>query len=127
MKSDEKVCSLEEYFLSRDIDLTKDKQSLLEDDNLLNIAATAWGANQDGIQAVIEDRMQKIRHEIIFSCTPYELIPLREKLVVLAQLLEDFENAHIENTKRVQKNAEESEEGETKDTKDEEVDNEVNI
>lgn len=105
-----KVVTLQEYLLNQQVDLSTKKPDILDDTELLSKSASAWTKEQEGIRATIENRMQKIREQLIFSATPYETLPKREALAELAALLSDFEANKQESAKRAEKREEEAEE-----------------
>lgn len=101
---------LQQYLLTQKVDLSTKKPDILENDELLGKSASAWTKEGEGIKATIENRMQKIRQELIFSATPYEVLPKREALAELATLLADFEANAQESAKRAEKREEQAEE-----------------
>lgn len=92
--------TLQEYLLTQKIDITKRTPGVLESDDALVKASTAWETNQEGIRLVIEGRMQKIRDELILTCTPYEVLEFRRVLLELGSVLEDFEKFKEEASRR---------------------------
>src|SRR4051812_10146397 len=90
---------LEHYLLDRELqepDRDIDRE-ILETPDLLAKAATAWSHGKEGIRLVVRSRLMKIRQELLFKAVPQEVMVLRQSLVELAALLDDFErysNAH---------------------------------
>ena len=119
----EKVVDLQQYLLTQKVDLAKKKPSILEDTELLSKSATAWTNGEEGIRATIENRMQQLREELIFSCTPYEQLPKREALAELAALLSDFEANKLESKKRAELREEQAEEAPVEEEVQPETDN----
>lgn len=64
---------------------------ILDQDELLGSVAQAWTTNGDAIRAVVRQRLSKIRTALVMTATPYEVLPLRQALVEVAAILEDFE------------------------------------
>lgn len=84
---------LEKYLLERGLhepDRELDRE-ILETPDLLAKAHTAWSHGKEGIHLVVRSRLMKIREELIFRCVPQEVPVLRQALVEVASLLDDFE------------------------------------
>lgn len=99
--------SLSSYLIARKVDLRVHKLDLSVQDGAVEKAATAWKNNEEGIRAVIENRMQKIRENLIFDCLPEEVTVKRDILVELALVISDFEKASEESKKRAETHVEE--------------------
>lgn len=101
---------LNEYLLSKGVDLSVHKPDITELGDAVEKASTAWTNNKEGIKAIVENRMQKLREEIIFSCVPQELLVKREALVELSKIFGDFEACVQESKKRAENKESEAEE-----------------
>lgn len=95
-----KVVSLEEYLLNSELDLSTEKPKLMDRDEGVTAAATAWQTSEAGIRAVIESRAMELRHKILFTCLPVELPSLRERLVELSEVIKLFKTAVPEAERR---------------------------
>jgi hypothetical protein len=104
--------NLQEYLLSTGVDITKRRPGVLESDEVLAKVSTAWSNNEEGIRAVIEERMQAIRDDLILSCLPVEVLELRRSLLELGQLLDDFVKYHAEAERRSEEHGKQKEEAE---------------
>lgn len=96
--------SLEQYLLSRE--LTEPDRDLdteiLDTPELLSKAAAAWLDSKEGIRLVVRSRLMKVRQELIFTAIPQEVPVLRQALLELANLLDDFERYANENARRIE-------------------------
>ena len=99
-KDKPKVDSLEQFLLNCEVDLSKEKPQLLQQEEGLVNAADAWTQSEAGIRAVVESRAMELRHQILFTCQPVELPALRERLVELGQVITLFKSAK-ENASRL--------------------------
>lgn len=96
--------SLEQYLLARGLsepDRDLDTE-ILETPELLAKAAAAWVDSKEGIRLVVRSRLLKIRQELIFDAIPQEVPVLRQAVMELAGLLEDFERFAAENARRIE-------------------------
>lgn len=118
----DKEVGLKEYLLNREVDFMVVKPKMLDDGERLAKAATAWTTNEEGIRVILEHRMEEIREEILLTCTPYELLSLRDRLAELATIIEDFDKAVTESAKRAEKREEEAEEEPPKEEEEEPAD-----
>ena len=80
---------------------------ILDQEELLVAVARAWTTDGDAIRAVIRERLKEIRNKLVMSATPYEVLPLRQALVEVAAILEDFERYTAEADARRKKDNEE--------------------
>lgn len=87
------MLNLEKYLLERKLhepDRDLDRE-ILETPDLLAKAHTAWDHGKEGIRLVVRSKLMKIRKELIFKAVPQETVVLRQALVEIASLLDDFE------------------------------------
>jgi len=101
---------LERYLYNRGIEITGRQKPLeiSEDAELLNAVAGAWTSDKEAIQAVVRARIDVLREKLICTALPQEVVVLRNAMVELAGILEDFENIHAEFSER-EKNKPEAE------------------
>lgn len=98
---------LEKYLLDRGLsepDRELDRE-ILETPELLAKAATAWSHGKEGILLVVRSRLMKIRQELLFKAVPQEVMVLRQALVEVASLLDDFERYSEANTRGIEQSA----------------------
>ena len=100
------ITGLEEYLLSQNVDITAHKVEITLDEERLHKAAKAWTSEEEGIRAVVENRMQKIRDRILLRAKPQELLVLREALVELAHIFDDFSTCTAEVARRAEEKRE---------------------
>lgn len=117
-----KVDSLEQALLNAEVDLTYDKPRIMDTEEGLVNAATAWTNNEQGIRAVLESRAMELRHKILFTCTPVELPALRERLVEIANIIKSFKDVSAEAERRAKlKDEEQTEQQEAAEVEEEET------
>ena len=93
---------LEQYLLERGINIHESKldpKITESDEKLANIAGT-WASGNEEIKMVIRARMAQIRERIIVNALPVEVPVLRQALVELAGVIEDFEKYTAEFEER---------------------------
>lgn len=102
--TDKKQQTLSDYLKSRDIQFPQTQVDLFQEGEqgaeALKNAAQAWSSNEAGIRAVIEHRVGKIRSELLLKAAPEEVIVLRQSLVELVSILDDFKQATAEFKRR---------------------------
>ena len=108
--------TLEQYLRQYKVDLTVYKPSVYDDDNIMALASQAWTDHEQAIRAVIEFRMREIRRKMLFKCDTYDLMPLRQSLKELTDVLVEFERIKQECKRKSLKHSEESEEEEIQET-----------
>jgi len=89
--------NLSKYLLERGVNITSNDldPKITEDTVLLGKVAGAWKTNKEEITAVIQARMNRIREDLILNCIPQETVVLRQVLVELAGIIDDFEKELI--------------------------------
>lgn len=95
---------LEKYLLERELSIphTDLDAEILSSPEKLQCVAGVWvGEGKKGIKLAVEARIMKLREEIELRAPPQEVIVLRQSIVDLASLLEDFENYAQENERRI--------------------------
>lgn len=75
-------------------------QEILNDDEVLARVAGAWQSNYSAIEAVIKARIYAIVVEMVMSAYPQEVIVLRQSMVEIAKILEDFKKYNEEHLRR---------------------------
>ena len=103
--------TIEQYLNQYKIDLSIHKSGIYDDDTKLSEAAQAWASHRQAIIDVIEYRMRDIRKRILFTCTTYDLMPLRQSLKELVSVLVEFDRIKQENARRAKDRAKKTEEG----------------
>lgn len=101
---------LERYLYNRRVDINDGKKPLeiSENEALLAEVAGAWKTDKNAIQAVVRARLDALREKLIFSALPQEVPVIRQAMVELAGVLEDFETVYNEYANReAQKGTEE--------------------
>lgn len=95
---------LEKYLFKRKLtepDRDLDRE-ILETPDLLAKVHTAWDHGKEGIRLVVRSRLMRIRQELIFRALPQEMVVLRQALVELASLLDDFERYSEANKRGIE-------------------------
>jgi len=82
--------SLSEFLKKRGLDLSTPKTPIVDNTEKLEQAAEAWSTHESGIRAVIEERINEVRTELLLDAMPEEVIVLRQSLVELAKVLDQF-------------------------------------
>lgn len=93
---------LEKYLYNRGIEISGRQKPLeiSEDADLLTRVAGAWTSDKEAIQAVVRARIDVLREKIICTALPQEVVVIRDSMIELAGILEDFEKIHAEFTER---------------------------
>jgi len=92
------MIELEKYLFERE--LTEDKfKGKLDSLEELQKVATLWNNNKDTIKLMVLKKIEVIKNRIVYDAVPQETIVLRQSIVELAGLLDDFESctSQIEN------------------------------
>lgn len=92
--------NLSTYLLERGVDLPKPSRDIFDDGERLKNATQAWITCEKGIRAVVEQRVHKIREELLLHARPEEVIVLRQVLVEVASILDDFQTCVAESERR---------------------------
>lgn len=94
--------TFERYLETRGIDIASSvvPKSITENDETLGRCAGAWKANRAEIEAVVMARVAELREELILRAAPYEVVILREKIVQLLTIFDDFEKLTAEFDRR---------------------------
>lgn len=90
------MSNLSEYLLNRGLTLEPlavDKRfdPILEDPSLVKEAAELWESKQPLIKMVLQARINAIGYEILTKCPPQEVLVLRQALVEIGAIVDDFE------------------------------------
>jgi len=96
--------SLEQYLYTRgltepdrDLDTT-----ILDTPELLAKAGAAWVDNKEAIQLVVRSKISKLREELELRAIPQEVPVLRQAIVELVGLLDDFQRYAEEHKRRTE-------------------------
>lgn len=83
----------EKYILSRGLiePNTDFRKVVFEDKELLSAAAGIYRGSKHIIEAVIRARIGVIEHELVTEAEPYEVLFLRQAMVEVAMIFDDFE------------------------------------
>ncbi len=103
------MSTLTEYLLKRELVLKPtdiDKDEILEDDNVLTSVSGVWGSHHETITKVIQQRVNAIAKRLIADTIPEETIVLRQSLVELSAILDDFKGYADEMERRSKKDDE---------------------
>ena len=76
---------------------------ILNNDDLLEKVSNSWTSNKEAITAVIKARILSNITELILKSFPQETIVLRQVILELSQILNDFEKYSNEHLRRVEK------------------------
>ena len=76
---------------------------ILSNDDLLEKVSNSWTSNKEAITAVIKARILSNITELILKAFPQETIVLRQVILELSQILNDFEKYSSEHLRRVEK------------------------
>lgn len=80
------------------------RQEVFDNPDLLEGAAGIWRGSEHILKAVIRARIARIQHEIVTEAVPQELLLLRQAMVEVAFLFDDFE-AYARESERRKKEA----------------------
>jgi hypothetical protein len=75
-------------------------EEILNDTDLLEKAAGIWEANKQVIEAILRARIMPIVVELVMKCDPREVTVLRQCLLELTGIVDDFEKYSQEYTRR---------------------------
>ena len=76
---------------------------ILSNDDLLEKVSNSWTSNKEAITAVIKARILSNIAELVLKSFPQETIVLRQVILELSQILNDFEKYSSEHLRRVEK------------------------
>ena len=76
---------------------------ILSNDDLLSKVSNLWTSNKEAIIAVVKARILTNITELMFKAFPQETIVLRQVILELSQILNDFEKYSSEHLRRVEK------------------------
>ena len=76
---------------------------ILSNDDLLSKVSNLWTSNKEAIIAVVKARILTNITELMFKAFPQETIVLRQVILELSQMLNDFEKYSNEHLRRVEK------------------------
>ena len=76
---------------------------ILSNDDLLSKVSNLWTSNKEAIIAVVKARILTNITELMFKAFPQETIVLRQVILELSQILNDFEKYSNEHLRRVEK------------------------
>lgn len=99
---------LAEYLLARGIRLEPTAidaktDPILQNAELLQAAAETWQGKENIITQTIQARVNAIANRIQTDATPYEVTPLRDCLVEVAAIIDDFRRYAAEHDRRTKK------------------------
>lgn len=100
--------TLSEYLRARGLNLdpiTVDQDLVLSDDLLTKEIAELWGSRSNAIKAVLQARINAIAKEILEKAIPEEVSVLRQSLVEIGAIVNDFESYVAEQKRRDVKNS----------------------
>jgi len=104
MPAKTKPKDLSTYLKERDIEFPKPQVDLYQEGEqgaeALKNASEAWSSHQAGIRAVIEHRIGKMREELLLRARPEEVMVIRQALVEVVSILDDFKQATAEFKRR---------------------------
>lgn len=94
--------TFERYLETRGVDIASMPmpKSITENNDTLARVAGAWKTNRAEIEAVVMARIAELREELILRAAPYEVVILREKIVQLLAIFDDFEKLTAEFDRR---------------------------
>lgn len=67
------------------------RKAILENEDVLSGAAGLWRGSKHILQAVLQARIDAIEHELVTEATPYEVLTLRQAMIEVAFIFDDFE------------------------------------
>lgn len=73
---------------------------ITNDEELVADIAGVWKTSNEGIRAVIQARCDILTNKLVFDCLPYEVPIIRQTLIELGGILEDFEKISQEFNSR---------------------------
>ena len=76
---------------------------ILSNDDLLEKVSNSWTSGKEAIIAVVKARILSNITELILKAFPQETIVLRQVILELSQILNDFEKYSSEHLRRVEK------------------------
>ena len=76
---------------------------ILSNDDLLAKVSNLWTSNKEAITAVVKERILANITELVLKAFPQETIVLRQVILELSQILNDFEKYSSEHLRRVEK------------------------
>ncbi len=90
------------YLNARGIEIINRQKPLeiTNDEELLSDVAGIWKTTREAVTAVIQARCDIIVNQLIYKALPYETVVLRQALIELGGILEDFENIFQEFNNR---------------------------
>lgn len=90
------------YLNARGIEVINRQKPLeiTNSEELLAEVAGIWRTSKEALKAVIQARCDIITNKLIFESLPYETVILRQALLELSGILEDFENIFQEFNNR---------------------------
>ena len=74
--------------------------AILENDALLSEIAAIWQGHEGTIKAIVQARLQPIREELVMNAHPASVLILREVMLELSALYQDFERYTAEYERR---------------------------
>lgn len=97
--------TLSQYLRQRGIILDpmvieRDYDPVLNDDNLLNEAADMWAAHETMLRAVLQARVNAIGRQLLNHAVPEETVVLRQALVEVGAIANDFMKYKEERERR---------------------------
>lgn len=90
---------------------TDHRQEVFDNAELLEGAAGVWRGSKHILEGVIRARIAQIQHEIVAEAEPYELLFLRQAMVEVAFIFDDFEAYARESERRKKEKGEAPQEG----------------
>jgi hypothetical protein len=91
------------------------------EDETLNRLATVWNTYKDDITLLINRKINQMKEELLMKARPEEVIVIRQSMVDMASLLDDFEKISQEMEKRVKAERKKQEENQEEQNQQEEI------
>lgn len=90
------------YLNARGIEIINRQKPLeiTDSEDLLSDVAGVWKTSREAVTAVIQARCDIITNKLVFNSLPYDTVILRQSLLELTGILEDFENMSHEFNNR---------------------------
>ena len=101
------MTSLSEYLRARGLSLDPqivDEDSVLNDDLVIKEVADLWQGHQGAIVMVLQARINALGKVILEKAPPEEVLVLRQCMVEIGAIIDDFRKYHSESERRVKKN-----------------------
>jgi len=100
------MSTLSDYLLKRELVLKPshvDADDILDEDTLLTSVSDVWISHREIITKVIQQRVNAIAKHLVNEAIPEEVIVLRQSLVELSAILDDFQRYADEKERRTKK------------------------